>query len=325
MMENILDCLDYRSVVGKNAFALKQCSAASFRNMLANWLLFVLRYFDFFSFCTEYKPSKRYKQFVQIMFAFHIISATLTTFLIIRYINRPMSDDLGKANDIVKFGFGLIVYWTSIFEMYANRNNQQRFWRRFSDIDRFCSSHRSFLLRGYLFKFLLIQGAITFMLLRFMIKILDCGIEFLYFFYACVVITMIFINRAIYFLLFVELIKFELYTIECEAKTLASSYDSFLRHEDRTRYWFEYKRFKWIRVYYRLVYGISVDLNETFAWSNGNTILYAFQLALTDLNWFYWKWYNNGLHGLSFCNFHFIFHLRFQIHLSANEILLDDY
>lgn len=279
--------------------------------MLTKWLFFLLRYFDFCSFCSEYKPSSRYKQFAQIVFAFHIFSATLTTFLIIRYINRPMTDDLGKANDIVKFGFGLIVYWTSILEMYANRSAQQRFWRRFSDIDRYFSSHRSFFLRSYLLKFVLVQATITFMLLRYFMKILDCGIDFLYFFYACVIITMIFLNRALYFLFFVELIKFELNTIESEVKTLASSYDSFLWDGYRTRYWFEHKRFKWMRVYYRLVYGITIHLNETYVWSNGNTILYAFQLLLTDMNWFYWKWYNNGLHGLSFRNFHF-FSLNIQ-------------
>lgn len=282
------------------------------RAMLAQWLFYILRYFDIYSFCTEYQTTKVYARFVQLIFIFHLATATLSSVLITRYINRPMSDNLGKVNDIVKFGGGLIVYWSSIFEMYANRAVQQRFWHRLNDIDRQCCSHRSFILPGYLVKIFFLQTTMIFIFSVNVQKLFYCDFEFLYFFYSFIFIVFVFLNRAFYYLFYVELIKCELETIKCEAKIMVSNHQHSSWKQYRSHCCFEYERFKWIRVYYRCVYGISVHLNETFGWSNGKTILYAFQLTLTDVNWFYWKWYN-GFTGPRFGKTNFFFHVVYNV------------
>lgn len=278
--------------------------------MSSKWQLFLFRYFDIFSFCTEYLPTKRYSQFVQCTFAFHIASATITTGSIILYMNRPMLDDLGKANDMVKFVCGLLVYWISIFEMYSSRSAQQRFWQRINDIDRQCCSHRSLIQSGYLLKVLFLHTTILYIFCNHLRKVFVCGVDYLYFFYSYDLILFIFLNRVFYYLFFVELIKHELGTIENELKIMkrlrcdrnASNYQRLYWKRFQSHRHFEYERFKWIRVYYRLIHGISLHLNETFGWSNGLTILYAFQLTLTDVNWFYWKWYNNVFSGYRYGN-----------------------
>lgn len=268
--------------------------------MLAKWLFYLLRYFDIYSFCTGYRSTQVYARCVQLIFLFHLVSAAVSSVLIIRYINRPMPDELGKVNDIVKFGGGLIVYWTSIVELYANRRAQQRFWRRLNDIDRHCCSHRSFILPGYLAKVLFLQTTMLFIFFVNLLKIVYCDFEFLYFFYAFIFIVFVFLNRVFYYLFYVELIKCELEVIKCEAKIMVAKQRRSNWKRCRLHCCFEHERFKWLRMYYRCIFRISVHLNETFGWSNGSTILYAFQLTLTDVNWFYWKWYNNGFMGFRF-------------------------
>lgn len=269
--------------------------------METKWQLLLFRYFDIFSFCTEYQPTKGYSQFVQGIFAFHIISATLSTVSIVLYMNRPMLDDLGKANDMIKFVAGLLVYWTSIFEMHSNRPAQRRFWQRLNDIDRQCCSHRSLIRLRYLVKILFVLIIMLYIVCMHFRKVVVCGIDYLYFFYSYELILFIFLNRAFYYLFYVELIKCELEIIENELKLTkkmnSNAANQRLYRKLRTHRYFEYERFKWTRVYYRMICGISVHLNETFGWSNGLTILYAFQLTLTDANWFFWKWYNKGFSG----------------------------
>lgn len=266
--------------------------------MLPKWMIYILHYFDLCAFCTAIKSSQRYQKIVRLSFLSHVIIATISTLFIIRYLNRPISDILGTVNDIVKFGVGLSVYWSSILEMNLNCDAQKLFWMRFQKIHNQYCTHQSFLLRNYLIKCAIYSIAMFFIFFSYFWKIIACNVKFLYFFFSYLFVMVMYVNRAFYYLFYLEIIAYELGKIENEVKSIVRIIEfkrtSIFGIKYQMHGEFERKRLKWIREYYQLIYEIAMDLNNVYGWSNVETILYSFQLSLTEINWFYWKWYNNN-------------------------------
>lgn len=87
-------------------------------------------------------------------------------------------------------------------------------------------------------------------------------------------------NRVFYFLFYIELIKYELKIIEKESGDKSSSD----RNETEI---FSRRRFLWLREHYQTIYEIKEYVNSKFSWSNTATVMYSFNLVLTDVNWMY--------------------------------------
>lgn len=112
-------------------------------------------------------------------------------------------------------------------------------------------------------------------------------------------------HRIFYYLFYLDLLRNELKTIVNKVKKMVRSLKiPKIYRKKKTFKKFEQNRLKWIREYYKLIYEMNECLNSVLGWSNLVTILFSFALILTDLNRYYWIWYNKE-HIFVFGNFSF--------------------
>lgn len=258
-------------------------------NMFSYWL----RYYDLWGFNTEIKASHRYRIFVRFVLASHLILATILTLIILRYLLRPGYDDiLGTINDFIKYLGSFIVYWSTIIECNLGRKciAKRKLWNVFRLIDQNYCSHRNFC-GNYLFKFMTYFGLMCFVYLAYLCSVIEFGgMQYVPFWVSYVFLMLMHQHRIFFYFFCLELIKNELKIIEDEVNKMLDIHKTM----KLTFREFEVNRLKWIREYYGLVYELSECVNLVFGWSNLPTILVSFSLILTDVNWYYWKWYNNS-------------------------------
>lgn len=267
--------------------------------MFPHWVTKLLQYYDLFGFCTELKASHRYQLYVRSIVTVHIILVFIVTFVMVHYVEDIAVDALGAANDIVKYGGALLVYWSSVIESCLKCRTKRKLWKIYQSIDEHHCSHRGLRKRNYLLKFITYFSAMAYIYLSYLLQVIDfAGSSYIVFWFSYVALMIMYQNRAFYYLFHLELIKSELDMIGKEIDKIVQSFR--MNGHNQNRYYgrnsmfetFERKRLKWIREYYGLVGELSECLNSVFGWSNLATILFSFQIILTDLNWIYWKLYN---------------------------------
>lgn len=97
--------------------------------------------------------------------------------------------------------------------------------------------------------------------------------------------------RVFHYLFFIHLLDYQLNEIGMEAGSLAEASNN----EPIPN-----ARFRWIRMYFDLVYELSDCINETFGWSNVVSVLYLFLLLAVDMIWTHSQNYRVGALGMSY-------------------------
>lgn len=255
--------------------------------MFLPWMSKLLMYFDLWGLFTQFNRFK----FSRLIFVLHIVFVSASSYLICRYLLRPVDDKLGTLNESLKFIALIFSYWLSIFELYLKRRTQKRFWHHVQYIDRHFCGHQRFSLANYLLnlKIYFCVSAISYV--RYFQRIISTiGLEFIYFWCPCVFVILGFQNRSFYYLFYLEFIKHELQMIDHEISEIVYAYVNVkFNARNVLTMKFHRNRFKWTRQYYGTVHSLCGILNSVFGWSNVAAILLSFCFVLTDTNWLYWK------------------------------------
>lgn len=225
----------------------------------------------------------------------HLILVISCILAVVYSPSKMYNDTLGETNDTAKYMMILIVYCTIIIESNARCEIKKKLWIAFRKIDEQYCNHRNFKMQNYSWKFAEYFSAVSisyFLYLRGLLKF--AGGAFLYFWFPHVFLMLLYQHRAFYYLFYLDLIENELRTIERELKMTIYAINDRRDHRNSLSMKFERGRLKWIREYYELVYEISDCMNSVFGWSNLATISFSCLVLTTDINWLYWKWYNES-------------------------------
>lgn len=271
--------------------------------MQRKWIVCISRYFDFWGFCMEFAVTKRYEECYLLILVLHIILMCATGWSILIFLKKPTDDTLGHANDIIKLGSILFVCILSLMESYFKRNRQKKFWHIFQKIENKCRPIQSLQLSSYLMKF-------GFVFVTSIMSTVYYYLKYMHFSYrsdslaqitmcAFDLLTKIYLNRVLYYLLYLELIENEMNRINQFTKEITQKSRNKMQRRNNERNPQPLRqllriehRLRAICEYYQLTCELSDELNSVFGWSNVLTILFSFALILTELNWVYWKWYN---------------------------------
>lgn len=177
--------------------------------MQQKWIVFILRYFDFWGCCTEFAIAKRNEKCYLLIFVLHLILILIAGWSIVIFLERPTIDVLGHINDTIKLGSILFVCLLAVIESFCKRNIQQRFWWIFRTIQRKFHSNRLFGLKCYIMKFSLFTLSSIISTLYYYLEVValtkfDWTLCLVY-----DLVTKIYQNRILCYLFYLELIQSE--------------------------------------------------------------------------------------------------------------------
>lgn len=246
--------------------------------MFSNGIHILLQFFDFFGFYTEIRSLKLNSKASGKIFLLHILWAFTATVIVIIFSMSTiaLSGVLPYiVNNTLQNLFGVFTYWVIIIESFTQRKIQRRFWLIYQRIH-FEQHHklpyRKSHFKIYLIKLMTYLSAITPINLYLMCYFLSFVDNFFLFRFSYAFFVMVYQSRIFYYLFYLELIKHELIAIENTLKNDALIGDG---------------QMKTIHKHYSQIYELNECVNQIFGWSNFVTILFCFELPLTDANWAY--------------------------------------
>lgn len=263
--------------------------------MFSKWIYSLLKFFDICGFFTEIQQSQNSsKRFGSIkVFILHIFWALGALIIVITFSikTRVLGDVLPyKVNTTLQNTCGVLIYCVIIIESFFQRKIQQKFWNIYKYIhtdqqqqqhNKF--SHRTLHLKVYLIKLLSYFSAsipVDVYLMCYFFNFVES-----HFFYslAYMFFVVIYQTRIFYYVFYLELIKYELKAIKNPLKSVALVNDlkgNLIRLDAPSQ-------MKTIYKHYSQICELNDCINQIFGLSNFVTILYCFELALTDANWAY--------------------------------------
>lgn len=255
--------------------------------MYPKWMKYTLCYFDLWGFYTEFNSTPFYQK-LKKLFVIHMILGVAAEILFLMYTEEREKNILGTLNDAVKLQGFQIFYWVTIFESFTKRKKQQEFWTILQEIDRKHRSHRALRLNRYIFYSIFGAFMISLSHAAVIYECFTFRAKYAHFWILYIIIIVMFQNRIFYCLFYIEIIESELRTIYRDLEEMKS----IISAGELLRMKFERNRLKWIREYNSLIYDLCHKVNSVMGWSNTVTTIFSFVLLLTDINWIYWKWYN---------------------------------
>lgn len=261
--------------------------------MFSKQLTFLLKSYDYWGYYTEFASTNKNRHSFFVIFSLHVIAALCFTIFIGQVVLKSIIHThlASRINDWFQLFCLVVVYWTIIIESFLKRNVQKQFWKIFGEINERYYQHVSLRLNIYFAKCLEFHIIVTVIQIILSAYFVCYHGSFPYYLFSLFFLVKMPQHRIFYYLLYVELIKFELKIVEAEVKQMADmsrnmcyflfgklkiSFKKFQRH-----------RFKWIRDYYSSIYELNVKLNDVFAWSQFLTVLCCFFVLLTESNWAY--------------------------------------
>lgn len=280
-----------------------------------NYLKILLCYFDIFGVRTEFWSNFTYLKIAGYLKIVHFLLGFLVTICVLKYLTRGINDPLGMMNDVTKHGGSIIVFWITLIEFSVKQSIRRNFWKIFQYIDHFYRSHERFTLRKYLVKFFFCLLAFSIAFVSYLQQIvLFTSTQYLYFYFAHLIASLVYLNRVFYYMFCLELIRHELYTVANEIKSVFCMRRTCVLGNEYEINKANNRRFMWIRKYFQSIYDMSNLLNHSFAWSNVIVILFSLQFVAADFIWIYWKIYNKH-HVKPFSEFIYLFDAHnFYIH-----------
>lgn len=218
-----------------------------------------------------------------ILFTYYLLDIKSWYILYLSLKNVPISRKFEMLNEVSQFACAIISYWIITIESYAQRKNQQRFWQILQSIDLHFAQHNRINFRSFLIKFYGYFLCYFLIIAHFFEEtISDGAIASLWTF--CQI-------RIFHYLFYVELIKLELEIVNHESKqmfeTFKGRFSWDINAQNMKIKLFVRRRFIWLREYCQLVQELINNSNSIFGCSNLSTILYIFNLLLTNLMWMY--------------------------------------
>lgn len=262
--------------------------------MFSSYVFILLHFFNLWGFCTELSELRasrwRHRKLAVLMIVLHIIYLCCMCGLIWCFLySSGVIDLLDATNDAIKFAGAAITRLIVIFESYAKRNVQRKFWNIFCRIrTKFNRCDHNLLCRSYFAESGPFLGVMIVIKCMHYYR-LDTNELTLDFLIALVSLQTMAMIRVFHYLFFIHLLDYQLDEIGTEAESLAEASDN---------EWISNERFRWIRMYYDLVYELSNCINEIFGWSNVVSILYLFLLLAVDIIWVYSHMYRVGASGM---------------------------
>lgn len=258
------------------------------------WIAFILRYFDFWGFCSEYQTTKKHNDCYLLILILHILLVFYTGCTIVVYLKQHAEDTLGHVNDVIKLGSILFVWFLSVVESYCKRNRQRYFWNIFQQIKGgHCQSNERTNIYLWKFSFFIVTSIIS--IVYFTLDHYSIFIDNWQFWIMYDIMTKMYQHRVLYYLLYLDLIENELNEIErmskdCSDNNRSKVYGIAKKRNQRIKN--DGYELKTIYEYYRKIRELINELNIVFGWSNAFTMPFSFALILTEINWVYWIWYN---------------------------------
>lgn len=262
-----------------NKFICLLCRNIQF-NMFSKWIDLLFKFFDICGFHTELFCLNK-KTSVKIFVLHNLWVFTLTIFILLAS-SQPiiLTEALAySVNYLLQNVNGMFTYWVIIVESYFQRKNQQKFWQIYKQVYHYRKVGRSFL-RTFSIKFAHFFIVITIIQMYFVLYFVSVnGNQFIFFRIAYFCYVAMYQCRSFYYILYLELIKYELMRIKCEVKQITIGRNDYKREKSLEIH------IKNINRYYQLIYALTDRINDTFGWSNFTTVIYCFHLPLTDFNW----------------------------------------
>lgn len=256
--------------------------------MFSKYILCLLYNFNLWGFCTELTELRMNQAWTRLIFGAQIISSCLLCAFACITLNQNHhkgADFLSISNDVFKISGVVISCWLVLIESYFKRSIQRKFWKIFRQIrDSSNRSDHQLTFGNYFIKFglfLIVVAGIEIYMFNELASVISGWILFFAFSYFSLLIMQDL--RIFHYLFFVHLLDHQLHGVELEMKLMADDSQSAIISRER---------FKWIRIYYDLIYELSNCMNEVFGWSNIATILCLFLRLVVDLNWIYWLIHN---------------------------------
>lgn len=262
--------------------------------MFSRRVAFILKFFDFCGFFTEYSYSPAYQLVIYIVFILHICFAIFFT-LFIGYVLFSIKSLklLDSINEFVQYQSSLHSYYILIIESYLHRKEQRCFWKIYKQIN----DKTNFECRSYSQKLIefFVVGLVT-QSITFYLTYVNISVWFAY-----AMLNIINHFRLFYYIFYLELISSELEFIETKIKKMVElSRFSFEYCQQRNSY------FRGIRVRYAVISELIGHLNKIFSSSNFSTMMYQFYFLFTSLNYAY----------LHFNDYSLFYHAGKQLHIN---------
>lgn len=252
-------------------------------------ILFFL--FDLSGFCTEYSRSSFRRRFSVIIFGFQQCFVIISTaFTIYQYIvDDFVSNQVYLANEAMKSYTAILAHWLIVTESFASRASQHKYWILIKNIQKLQNNPRIELLA---FSLCYIQGVCGTLLAEVFFTSMYFNLElvFLLNIYSFMIQNSVYRNRIHYYSMHIEIIISHL---ECVIRNLDTA--TKCRCIDSNRCYSncqciddEMRNDKILNAFqsnYLLIAESIEYMNRIFGWSNAATILFAFNILLSTINW----------------------------------------
>lgn len=232
--------------------------------MYPKWIVNILRFYHLYGFYMIQTE----KSISFIVLLVHIILCFFASVVALAAIigDHSFFENLDVVNFLSYYVASVITYWLIIYDSFANRSLQFKFWNLFDRMNQNYGKSMKMKKGAYL------TGCIALSLIdtiAFGLFFCDDTIptfnKILHFFFLGV-----FDNRIFYYILHLKLIASKLQKIEIQMKHHQGS-------------WTE-KQFKLISNQYRLTYEMSDCVNMAFSWSQVALVMLTFYTSVTYLN-----------------------------------------
>lgn len=251
--------------------------------MLSKGFLYFLRFYEL---CGFHTTSQLYRNsglwITSLILALHICITIFITFylsvgVIMDISHLPAMKLIDVVNFLIHFFSALATHWICSLETYKHRKVQQDFWKTLTEINAlFCSQKNVIKRREVLISLVYVTSFYSLMAIAFIReRNTPNDTKFVYFFLLNHAIF-----RILYFLVYYNIVEFQLKKIEHELHYIANSHGSAASKINRNR-------FKWVCNYFHLVYKMSEYVNRMFGWTQFTTILLNFQMIFTYTNFAY--------------------------------------
>lgn len=252
--------------------------------MLQRQIVYILTFFDVWCYGTGFSilSNSRSGKFVVIFV--HILIAMSFTLYEFRLIFElfALIGILNTINEAIQYTAALFTYWLIILDSFVYRRQHKKFWTILEYIDDHFSS-QYIDLKNYLWRFMEYVSLST---ILYVLLIISNAFPKSNSVFAFIFLIIIWQIRMFYYILCLEIVLYQLKTIESEVLMMKRMYQLDISRASRF-YLFESKRMKWIQEYYYCISTMIELLNTFFSWSQAATILLCFYSFVTNLNWLY--------------------------------------
>lgn len=239
--------------------------------MFSRKMKYLLNYFDVCGFNSGLSKLSRSRKAIYITNTMHILMVIFVSFYQFRWMMKYFLSvqSLEVVNYLLQYLATLYTYCFIMLDSNLQMRKHRQFWRVFKQIDEFYHQQNGLNITSYLSKFLLCFFISSFVILIVIVtteNLSDIEALFVYLF-----LIKVSEARVFHYLLCLEVLKFQLKTIE----------NSLINRPSDIR------QFKWMRGHYHYIYEMVNCLNSIFGLSQVAIILFCFYFFLTDVNFIY--------------------------------------